>query len=57
MVNLMLVGGDELMVKIIGCSFVYVIGEYWIIFVLYLGVVGVFFLGLNIVLNLIFGSV
>ena len=57
MVNLMLVGGDESMVKIIGRSFAHATGEYWTIFASYLGAVGAFFSGSNTVSNLTFGSV
>ena len=57
MVNLMLVGGDGSMVKIIGKSFAEATGEYWTIFASYLGAVGAFFSGSNTVSNLTFGSV
>ena len=57
MVNLMLVGGDESMVKIIGRSFAHATGEYWTVFASYLGAVGAFFSGSNTVSNLTFGSV
>lgn len=57
MVNLMLVGGDGSMVKIIGQSFAQATGEYWTIFASYLGAVGAFFSGSNTVSNLTFGSV
>lgn len=57
MVNLMLVGGDNSMVKIIGQSFAAATGEYWTIFASYLGAVGAFFSGSNTVSNLTFGSV
>ncbi len=57
MVNLMLVGGDGSMVKIIGKSFADATGEYWTIFASYLGAVGAFFSGSNTVSNLTFGSV
>ncbi|WP_301099659.1 L-lactate permease [Otariodibacter sp.] len=57
MVNLMLVGGDDSMVKIIGRSFAAATGEYWTLFASYLGAVGAFFSGSNTVSNLTFGSV
>ncbi|MCW9711177.1 L-lactate permease [Avibacterium sp. 21-586] len=57
MVNLMLVGGDNSMVKIIGRSFAEATGEYWTLFASYLGAVGAFFSGSNTVSNLTFGSV
>ncbi|MFY1026823.1 L-lactate permease [Actinobacillus seminis] len=57
MVNLMLVGGDNSMVKIIGQSFADATGEYWTWFASYLGAVGAFFSGSNTVSNLTFGSV
>ncbi|MGX2950460.1 lactate permease LctP family transporter [Ursidibacter sp. B-7004-1] len=57
MVNLMLVGGDGSMVKIIGKSFAEATGEYWTLFASYLGAVGAFFSGSNTVSNLTFGSV
>ncbi|MCK3656375.1 lactate permease [Pasteurellaceae bacterium Macca] len=57
MVNLMLVGGDGSMVKIIGKSFAAATGEYWTFFASYLGAVGAFFSGSNTVSNLTFGSV
>ncbi len=57
MVNLMLVGGDNSMVKIIGKSFAEATGEYWTVFASYLGAVGAFFSGSNTVSNLTFGSV
>ncbi|OOF37123.1 lactate permease [Rodentibacter mrazii] len=57
MVNLMLVGGDASMVKIIGKSFAQATGEYWTLFASYLGAVGAFFSGSNTVSNLTFGSV
>ncbi|MBN6709935.1 L-lactate permease [Haemophilus haemoglobinophilus] len=57
MVNLMLVGGDGSMVKIIGKSFAQATGEYWTVFAAYLGAVGAFFSGSNTVSNLTFGSV
>lgn len=57
MVNLMLVGGDNSMVKIIGKSFAAATGEYWTIFASFLGAVGAFFSGSNTVSNLTFGSV
>ncbi|MDH2997944.1 lactate permease [Pasteurellaceae bacterium LFhippo2] len=57
MVKLMLVGGDNSMVKIIGNSFAAATGEYWTLFASYLGAVGAFFSGSNTVSNLTFGSV
>lgn len=57
MVKLMLVGGDDSMVKIIGRSFAAATGEYWTLFASYLGAVGAFFSGSNTVSNLTFGSV
>lgn len=57
MVNLMLVGGDGSMVKIIGKSFAEATGQYWTLFASYLGAVGAFFSGSNTVSNLTFGSV
>lgn len=57
MVKLMLVGGDNSMVKIIGKSFAAATGEYWTYFASYLGAVGAFFSGSNTVSNLTFGSV
>ncbi|WGE34436.1 L-lactate permease [Actinobacillus genomosp. 1] len=57
MVNLMLVGNDGSMVKIIGKNFAAATGEYWTIFASYLGAVGAFFSGSNTVSNLTFGSV
>lgn len=57
MVNLMLVGGDGSMVKIIGKSFAEVTGQYWTLFASYLGAIGSFFSGSNTVSNLTFGSV
>lgn len=57
MVNLMLVGGEGSMVKIIGQSFAEATGEHWTLFASYLGAVGSFFSGSNTVSNLTFGSV
>lgn len=57
MVNLMLVGGDNSMVKIIGRSFAEGTGEHWTLFASYLGAIGAFFSGSNTVSNLTFGSV
>ncbi|HBO37705.1 MAG TPA: lactate permease, partial [Pasteurellaceae bacterium] len=57
MVNLMLIGGDDSMVKIIGKNFAEATGEYWTIFASYLGALGSFFSGSNTVSNLTFGSV
>lgn len=57
MVQLMLVGGDDSMVKIIGRSFAEATGQYWTLFASYLGAIGSFFSGSNTVSNLTFGSV
>lgn len=57
MVNLMLVGGEHSMVKIIGRTFAEVTGDDWTVFSSYLGAVGAFFSGSNTVSNLTFGSV
>ena len=57
MVNLMLVGGEHSMVKIIGRTFAEVTGSDWTIFSSFLGAVGAFFSGSNTVSNLTFGSV
>ncbi|BFU60461.1 MULTISPECIES: lactate permease LctP family transporter [Rodentibacter] len=57
MVNLMLVGGDHSMVKIIGRTFADVTGDDWTIFSSFLGAIGSFFSGSNTVSNLTFGSV
>lgn len=57
MVKLMLVGGDNSMVKIIGNGFTEVAGTKWIYFSSYLGAIGSFFSGSNTVSNLTFGGV
>ncbi len=57
MVNLMLVGGEHSMVKIIGRTFAEVTGSDWTMFSSFLGAVGAFFSGSNTVSNLTFGSV
>ena len=57
MVNLMLVGGDHSMVKIIGRTFAEITGNDWTVFSSFLGAVGAFFSGSNTVSNLTFGSV
>ena len=57
MVNLMLVGGEHSMVKIIGRTFAEVTGDDWTIFSSFLGAIGAFFSGSNTVSNLTFGSV
>ena len=57
MVNLMLVGGEHSMVKIIGRTFAEVTGSDWTIFSSFLGAIGAFFSGSNTVSNLTFGSV
>lgn len=45
MVQLMLVGGDNSMVKIIGKEFAAMAGEHWVYFSPYLGAIGAFFSG------------
>ncbi len=57
MVNLMLVGGEHSMVKIIGRTFAEISGSNWTIFSSFLGAIGSFFSGSNTVSNLTFGSV
>lgn len=57
MVKLMLIGGDDSMVKIIGKSFAELTGKNWTIFASYLGAIGAFFSGSNTVSNLTFGGV
>ena len=57
MVKLMLVGGDNSMVKIIGREFASVAGQHWVYFSSYLGAIGAFFSGSNTVSNLTFGSI
>ncbi|QIM66178.1 lactate permease [Mannheimia granulomatis] len=57
MVKLMLIGGKESMVQIIGQNFAAATGEYWTIFASYLGAIGAFFSGSNTVSNLTFGTV
>ena len=57
MVNLMLVGGEHSMVKIIGRTFAEISGSNWTIFSSFLGAIGAFFSGSNTVSNLTFGSV
>ena len=57
MVNLMLVGGEYSMVKIIDHTFAEVTGNDWTLFSSFLGAVGAFFSGSNTVSNLTFGSV
>ena len=42
MVKLMMVGGDNSMVKIIGQEFTAMAGEHWIYFSPYLGAIGAF---------------
>lgn len=57
MVKLMMVGGDDSMVKIIGKEFAAVAGDNWIYFSPYLGAIGAFFSGSNTVSNLTFGPI
>lgn len=57
MVQLMLVGGDNSMVKIIGKEFAAMAGEHWVYFSPYLGAIGAFFSGSNTVSNLTFGPI
>lgn len=57
MVKLMMVGGDESMVKIIGKEFAAMAGDNWIYFSPYLGAIGAFFSGSNTVSNLTFGPI
>ena len=57
MVKLMMVGGDNSMVKIIGKEFAAMAGEHWIYFSPYLGAIGAFFSGSNTVSNLTFGPI
>jgi len=47
MVQLMMVGGDDSMVKIIGKEFAAMAGEHWVYFSPYLGAIGAFFSGSN----------
>ncbi|MGN6965197.1 L-lactate permease, partial [Neisseria sp. P0016.S002] len=57
MVQLMMVGGDDSMVKIIGKEFANAAGEHWVYFSPYLGAIGAFFSGSNTVSNLTFGPI
>ncbi|MBV7388066.1 L-lactate permease [Pasteurellaceae bacterium TAE3-ERU1] len=57
MVKLMLVGGEQSMVQIIGRSFAQATGENWTFFSSYLGAIGAFFSGSNTVSNLTFGGI
>ena len=57
MVQLMMVGGDDSMVKIIGKEFAAMAGEHWVYFSPYLGAIGAFFSGSNTVSNLTFGPI
>ena len=57
MVQLMMVGGDNSMVKIIGKAFAAMAGEHWVYFSPYLGAIGAFFSGSNTVSNLTFGPI
>ena len=57
MVNLMLVGGENSMVQIIGRGLADATGHYWTVFASFLGAIGAFFSGSNTVSNLTFGAV
>ena len=57
MVNVMLIGGENSMVQIIGQGLANATGEYWTPFASYLGAVGAFFSGSNTVSNITFGAV
>ncbi|MCF7521773.1 L-lactate permease [Neisseria sp. ZJ106] len=57
MVKLMMVGGDDSMVKIIGKEFAAMAGDNWVYFSPYLGAIGAFFSGSNTVSNLTFGPI
>ncbi|MFV0430948.1 MAG: L-lactate permease [Alphaproteobacteria bacterium] len=57
MVKLMLVGGDNSMVKNIGNGFTQLTGANWMYFSSYLGAIGAFFSGSNTVSNLTFGGI
>jgi len=57
MVNVMLMGGENSMVQIIGRGLADATGSYWTMFASYLGAVGAFFSGSNTVSNLTFGAV
>ncbi len=57
MVNVMLMGGENSMVQIIGRGLADATGSQWTMFASYLGAVGAFFSGSNTVSNLTFGAV
>ena len=57
MVNLMMQGGENAPVYIIGRSLAGATGESWIYFASYLGALGSFFSGSNTVSNLTFGGI
>ena len=57
MVNVMLMGGENSRVQIIGRGLASATGEYWKMFASYLGAIGAFFSGSNTVSNLTFGAV
>ena len=57
MVNVMLMGGENSMVQIIGRGLAQTTGNHWTMFSSYLGAVGSFFSGSNTVSNLTFGAV
>lgn len=57
MVKLMMTGGEESMVKIIGKGFANLVQDDWIYYASYLGAIGSFFSGSNTVSNLTFGTI
>lgn len=57
MVKLMLIGGDDSMVQVIGKGFAEATGAKWTVFASYLGAIGAFFSGSNTVSNLTFGGI
>ena len=57
MVKLMMVGGDNSMVKTIGKEFADMAGQHWVYFSSYLGAIGAFFSGSNTVSNLTCGAI
>lgn len=57
MVKLMLIGGVDSMVHIIGKNFAEFTGQSWTLFASFLGAIGAFFSGSNTVSNLTFGTV
>lgn len=57
MVKLMLIGGVDSMVQIIGKNFAEFTGQSWTLFASFLGAIGAFFSGSNTVSNLTFGTV